>query len=81
MMGIAKGLVLGIAIGAGIGLLYAPQAGKKTRKLLNRQVAGIKDRAEDLSDTVVKQAEDLTDALNDNVTKYRKMVLAAMPKR
>ena len=46
-----KGLgkfVLGAAIGAGIGLLFAPRSGKETRKLL-------KDKMDDL----VKKAKEL----------------------
>ena len=68
----AKGLLIGIiagaAIGAGLGLLYAPQAGKKTRK-------EIMDRAEDFSDKVMKRAEDFGQMVSDKTDKYRRKIM------
>jgi gas vesicle protein len=73
--GIAKvigiGLIAGAAIGAGLGLLYAPQSGKKTRK-------EIMERADDFTDAVKKRAEDFSDMLSDRSDKYRKMLIDAI---
>jgi gas vesicle protein len=50
------GLLLGAVLGAGVALLSAPQAGKKTRKRLVRGLSGARglaeDRWDDLSDDV-----------------------------
>ncbi len=66
--GIAIGLIAGAAIGAGLGLLYAPQSGKKTRK-------EIIDRAGDLGETVKKRAEDFGSAVSENAEKYRRKMM------
>jgi gas vesicle protein len=39
------GLILGLAVGAVLGFLFAPQTGKETREL-------VKDKATDISETV-----------------------------
>ena len=51
--GFVKGIILGGVIGAAIGILYAPQSGRKTRKDINnkRRIAyggqkGIRGNAE-----------------------------------
>jgi gas vesicle protein len=38
---------VGALIGAGIALLYAPQSGKDTRKLLSKKAKALKDKAQD----------------------------------
>jgi gas vesicle protein len=38
---------VGALIGAGVALLYAPQSGKETRKLLARKAQLLKDKAQD----------------------------------
>lgn len=40
-------LLFGLAIGAGLGLLFAPRSGEETRRLLQRRVGRIRDLAED----------------------------------
>jgi gas vesicle protein len=39
-------IAVGALIGAGIALLYAPQSGKKTRKLLAKKVKLLRDKAQ-----------------------------------
>jgi len=39
--------IVGAVIGAGIALLYAPQAGKDTRKLLSKKARQLRDKAQD----------------------------------
>ena len=51
-----SGLVLGAVIGAGVALLTAPQAGRRTRKRLRTAAVGLRttatDRFDDLADEV-----------------------------
>ncbi len=54
-----KGLgkfVLGAAIGAGIGLLFAPRSGKETRKILKDKMDDLVKRAKELDKEEVKAA-------------------------
>jgi len=50
----AAGLVLGALIGAGVTLLFAPQSGEETRRLIRRRAKRFardaRDRYEDLKD-------------------------------
>ena len=68
MRGIGIGLIAGAVIGAGLGLLYAPHSGKKTRK-------EIMDRAEDFGDEIKKRAEKMSNAIGDSAEKYRKKIM------
>ncbi len=67
MRGFAIGLLAGALIGAGLGILYAPQSGRKTRK-------DIKERVEELGDTVKSKADDIT----ESAEKYRRKVMGAV---
>lgn len=42
------GLIIGAAIGTAIGMLYAPQSGKKTRALLREKADETVEKAEDI---------------------------------
>jgi gas vesicle protein len=57
-----SGLVLGAFIGAGIALLTAPDAGRKTRRRLRRAAGEVRelagDRWEDLADDVKGRVDD-----------------------
>jgi gas vesicle protein len=53
---------VGTLIGAGIALLYAPQSGKETRKLLAKKAKQLKDRAQD---TVENAQEFISDRKAD----------------
>ncbi|MBI1722310.1 MAG: YtxH domain-containing protein [Gemmatimonadetes bacterium] len=50
------GLVIGVLVGAGVALLFAPQSGGETRRLIRRRAkkiaAGAQDRYDDLKDRV-----------------------------
>ena len=52
----AMGLVLGVAIGVGIGLLYAPQSGTATRSVLKEKAVEFSGRAEEFADKVKEGA-------------------------
>lgn len=60
-------LVTGAAIGAGLGVLFAPDQGKKTRKKIKKTV---EDQSKELKDKVV----DLTQQLSDKA-KHAKVSL------
>jgi gas vesicle protein len=53
---------VGALIGAGIALLYAPQSGKDTRKLLAKKAKQLKDKAQD---TVESAQEFISDRKAD----------------
>lgn len=42
-----KTFAVGALIGAGVALLYAPQSGKETRKLITKKAKLLKDKAQD----------------------------------
>lgn len=50
-------LLTGAAIGAGIGILYAPDEGKKTRKKIKRTV---EDTSHDLAERIAHAKDELT---------------------
>ena len=68
-----KGLgkfIAGAAVGAGLGLLFAPKTGKETREILKKkfdevleQVKSIK--AEDVKDSIIKKVNELQKELKD----------------
>lgn len=71
-------LAVGVAIGAGVALLYAPQTGKDTRKLIRRRAEDARDvfveTGERIKDTISETGETIVDAGKDA---YRKSMSAA----
>ncbi len=71
-------LSVGAAIGAGVALLYAPQTGQDTRKLIRRKAEDAKDviveTGGQIRDTITETGETIFDAGKDA---YRKSVSAA----
>jgi gas vesicle protein len=57
-----KIFAVGALIGAGIALLYAPQSGKETRKLIGKKAQLLKDKAQD---TVERAQEFIKDRSAD----------------
>src|SRR5690242_21199435 len=57
----ATSFLVGLAVGAGVALLFAPQSGEETRRQLKRRARRAahvaRDAAGDLSDTVVDRYE------------------------
>lgn len=53
------GLIVGAAIGAGLALLYAPQAGEETRKLLRKKAEEAKKKALETKDKALEVAKEL----------------------
>ncbi|MBZ9652863.1 YtxH domain-containing protein [Psychroflexus montanilacus] len=60
-------LLTGTAVGVGLGLLYAPQSGEKTRKQL-------KDEADHLQDNLNKKYKETSSQLNSFASEAKKSI-------
>lgn len=69
-------LLTGAALGAGFGLLYAPQSGKETREQLKEEAGKAKDKLgkeyEDLSSQVVEYADSARSKFEKRIDKLFK---------
>jgi len=81
--GALAGLVVGGLIGAAIMMIYAPQSGAKTRKLLRKKAMALRnqasetaedarERAEEALDAAVERAREASDELRDRVEHIQK---------
>ena len=61
------GLVVGVALGAGIALLYAPNSGEKTRKLVKDRVLDAWDEGVDKMEDTRKQGKEMMDKVQKQV--------------
>ena len=72
--GVAPFLV-GLAIGAGVALLYAPRSGRATRRDIKRRAMRVRDAAEqtvtDVRDSVVDQFEEARRRVEDQIESAR----------
>lgn len=57
-------LITGAAIGAGLGLLYAPEKGEETRKKLSKEACKVRDKFE-------KQLQETTDNLSESAKRAK----------
>jgi gas vesicle protein len=55
------GLIVGTAIGAVVGVLFAPRSGKETRQVLKRSAQDLPQLAEELGSNVQYQADRFTE--------------------
>ena len=55
--GVLVAFMAGIVVGAGVALLYAPQSGKETRKMLAKKAGEFKDDAEEIMDDVLEKGK------------------------
>jgi hypothetical protein len=55
LLGLLAGLAIGVGLGASLGLLYAPEKGRKTRREIIKRAERLGDSASD----VLESAEDL----------------------
>lgn len=71
-------LLLGIAIGAGAALLFAPRSGRETREEIRRRARDVSDAAreaaQDVMDTAVGAVEEARRAVDDRVGAVRDAV-------
>lgn len=87
-----KWFVLGAAIGAGLGILFAPQAGERTRRDLARRGRKLRAEAEDklddladdlkvrgkrIKETVSEFAEEVADEVTEGKRKLERTALTA----
>ena len=65
----AAGLLIGALIGAGVALLFAPQSGEDTRRIIRRRAkriaSGASDRFDDVKDRIRKARRRAEEALTD----------------
>lgn len=54
-------LITGAIVGAGVGLLYAPQSGEKTRKQIKDEALKAKDKLSDEYDSFSEQVTDFAE--------------------
>ena len=70
--------VLGIAVGAGLALLFAPRTGEETRRDLQRRARKVGDQAQDLvaevSDTVTQRLNDARLSVEHRIDSARQAV-------
>jgi gas vesicle protein len=64
----AAGLILGALIGAGVALLFAPQSGAETRRIIRKRAkhlaADASDRFDDVKDRIKKARRRAEDVLS-----------------
>lgn len=60
--------LLGAATGAAVALLYAPQEGEATRRMIGEKAGEYKDKAAEYGGTVAQQAKDKWGTVQDTVT-------------
>jgi gas vesicle protein len=66
---VLAGAVVGGAVGAGLGILFAPQSGEETRKQIKDKATDIKDKVEDeyvpkIKEEVNKRVAEAVDSVN-----------------
>ena len=71
---------VGVAAGAAIALLYAPQTGAKTRRQLRKGVEDAGDYLEEAGDYLKEQAERFTNEAQKAVKRTRDQVESAVDK-
>ncbi|MEN8614240.1 YtxH domain-containing protein [Dehalogenimonas sp. THU2] len=76
--GLAAGLLIGVAVGAGFGLLYAPKSGRKTRKEIQKQALGLKEHADEFISNVKERDAEFCKAIREGTENYRREMLAKM---
>jgi gas vesicle protein len=67
MGGLGVGLLFGVALGAGIALLYAPSSGEKTRKLIREKAEGAWEAGVDQMNESRKQGKEMLDKVQKQV--------------
>jgi gas vesicle protein len=70
--------ILGLAVGAGLALLFAPRSGEETRRDLERRARKVGDQAQelvsDLTDTVNSKFQQAKETVGDKIDSARNAV-------
>lgn len=74
---IAVGFILGGALGASLALLFAPEAGRRTRERLRDWAADVRDKTMEVSDELRDKAEDVLERSRE-VFEEKKAILSAV---
>ena len=77
-IGISVGVLAGAAVGGMIGLLFAPQSGKKTRKMIKRELIAARRRAGQYTEDIKEFADDTMDRVKEGVSDVNRKGHAAM---
>jgi gas vesicle protein len=74
----AAGLILGALIGAGVALLFAPQSGEDTRRLIRKKAKRLardtRERYDDLRDKVRDRYDEARDKVRDARERVHKVI-------
>ncbi len=70
-MGFLAGAMIGGLIGAGVALLFAPQSGEDTRKMLRKKANELGKEFEEMKDNVNEQWKETTKKLSPQIHKMR----------
>ncbi len=77
-------LITGVTLGAVIALLYAPQSGIRTRKLIQRETRRRIEQLDDIQDYVRSHVNDwvgdVSDAVEDGLSRGKKLTSAGREK-
>lgn len=71
-------LLAGVAVGAALGLLFAPESGKETRDRLGKALKDLGDTIKDLSDEGLDNLSDAVEQVGDNVKSRAKKAQESM---
>jgi gas vesicle protein len=74
--GLAAGVLVGAAVGAGLGLLLAPQSGRGTRKVIQMKTLEMKERADAIISTIKERDEAFCKAIKEGADNYRREMMA-----
>ena len=70
-MSAKRNLLIGMGVGAVLGILFAPHKGSKTRKKIAKRGTDLKEGWENLKESVVNKIEKSNDSLNDFIDESR----------
>lgn len=67
-------IFIGVAVGAVLGILYAPDRGSATRRKLSRAGNDIRDRFYDIRDNISDKIDSFNENADDNMV-YHEMII------